>query len=625
MAAENDIDIHHSDTVDSSTLSTENPWAQLKESHDPKVFTRSWLQIQSRILGSDVVYGLVVLGTPDKGPFEPSATWPDATPPDKALIKAIENTITQRDSVVLHNKTENNENASSKNVISCPLIVDTQLCGAVVFEVIDNVSEEQLHQKLEQLIWGAGWLEVNVHRNKYTTSDRLVTVLELIATSLHHERFQASATAVATELAGILGCERVAIGFLRGQHAQVRALSHSASFGKKANLIRHIEAAMDEAIDQHSTVLFPAPEEGALQVTRSHEILSKEQDNVAICTIPLTEGDRLIGAMLLERSSDLPFDNSIIQLCQHTASLLGPLLDVKRKDDRWIVSKIGVSIFNQFKNLIGPRHTGLKLTAIVALMLILFFSFATGDYRVTADARLEGTVQRSIAVPVAGYVVEATARAGDIVNQGDILFILDDKDLRLEKLKWIGQKLKSKREHSEAMAKHNRAKASVLSAQIEQADTEIALLDEQLKRTRVAAPFDSFIVSGDLSQSLGAPVERGDVLFEVAPLDSYRVILNVDERDIDDIKIEQTGRLSLTSAPDDILTIVVEKITPLSTSEEGRNFFRVEARLEDEQSQTLRPGMEGVGKILVDERKYSWIWTHKITHWFKVFFWSWWP
>lgn len=257
--------------------------------------------------------------------------------------------------------------------------------------------------------------------------------------------------------------------------------------------------------------------------------------------------------------------------------------------------------------------------------MLLFFIFVNGDYRVTADARLEGTVQRSIAVPVSGYVVEAGARAGDIVQKGDILFTLDDRDLRLERLKWVSQKLKSSREYNEATADHNRAKARVLGAQIEQAEAEISLLDEQLARTRMTAPFDSFIVSGDLSQSLGAPVERGDVLFQVAPLNSYRVILEVDERDIVDVKQGQTGRLALTSSPEDVLPIRVEKVTPISTPEEGRNYFRVEAQLEGELSSVLRPGMEGVGKIYVDERKLIWIWSYKITHWMRMFFWSWWP
>jgi multidrug resistance efflux pump len=226
---------------------------------------------------------------------------------------------------------------------------------------------------------------------------------------------------------------------------------------------------------------------------------------------------------------------------------------------------------------------------------------------------------------MAGYVVEANARAGDIVKAGDVLFSLDDRDLRLERLKWVGQRSQYSREHSEALADHDRAKVNILGAQIDQAEAQIALIEEQLERINVTAPFDSFVVSGDLSQSLGAPVERGDILFEVAPLAAWRVILEVDERDIGEVAVGQTGQLALTGMPGDALPVEVEKITPVSTAEEGRNFFRVEAHLLDETAPTLRPGMQGVGKIYVDQRKLIWIWTHKITQWWRMFLWSWWP
>jgi hypothetical protein len=103
------------------------------------------------------------------------------------------------------------------------------------------------------------------------------------------------------------------------------------------------------------------------------------------------------------------------------------------------------------------------------------------------------------------------------------------------------------------------------------------------------------------------------------------VILEVDERDIDDVAVNQTGQLALSSAPEQALPITVEKITPLSTAEEGQNYFRVEARLDGNIPPRLRPGMEGVGKISIERRKLIWIWTYKITHWVRMFFWSWWP
>ena len=68
----------------------------------------------------------------------------------------------------------------------------------------------------------------------------------------------------------------------------------------------------------------------------------------------------------------------------------------------------------------------------------------------------------------------------------------------------------------------------------------------------------------------------------------------------------------------------MEKITPVSTAEEGRNFFQVEAKM-NETSDLLRPGMEGVAKITIERRKLIWIWTHNLVDWLRLTFWSLWP
>ena len=202
---------------------------------------------------------------------------------------------------------------------------------------------------------------------------------------------------------------------------------------------------------------------------------------------------------------------------------------------------------------------------------------------------------------------------------------LDDRDLRLERLKWATQRAKQQREYSEALAKQELAKAQVLRTQIEQAEAQLTLVDEQISRLRITAPFDGIIVSGDLSQQLGAPVERGNVLFEVAPLKEYRIVLKVDERDIVEVTPGLSGELVLSSMPDRGFAFRIEKITPVSTAQEGRNFFRVEARPTGGNTEVLRPGMQGVAKITIDERRLAWIWSHKVVHWLRMFVWSWWP
>ena len=62
----------------------------------------------------------------------------------------------------------------------------------------------------------------------------------------------------------------------------------------------------------------------------------------------------------------------------------------------------------------------------------------------------------------------------------------------------------------------------------------------------------------------------------------------------------------------------------MATAEDGRNFFRVEARLEGP-TPALRPGMEGVAKIEVGERRLIWIWTHSLVDWLRLWIWNWLP
>ena len=150
------------------------------------------------------------------------------------------------------------------------------------------------------------------------------------------------------------------------------------------------------------------------------------------------------------------------------------------------------------------------------------------------------------------------------------------------------------------------------------------LVDAQLEKIEVKAPFKGVVVDGDLSQSIGAPVERGDVLFQVAPLDSYRVIQEIDESDISNLAIGQVGEMVLSAFPSRRYPYVVEKITPVSISREGRNFFRVESTPKGD-APGLRPGMEGYSKVKVDRRRLIWIWTHTAFDWLRLKSWSWLP
>jgi RND family efflux transporter MFP subunit len=274
--------------------------------------------------------------------------------------------------------------------------------------------------------------------------------------------------------------------------------------------------------------------------------------------------------------------------------------------------------------IIGPSHVAAKLIAVALLGIAFYLSRATGTYRITADTVLEPAAQLSVATAFDGYIRTARVRAGDIVHKGDELATLDDREYQLERTRWQSQEDQSQRQYHEALGNGSASQVQIFAAQVAQARAQVALLDEQIARTRIKSPFDGVIVTGDLSQSLGVPVQRGQVLFQIAPLDSYRVILQVDERDIADVTVDKRGQLVLSGSPNDPLPFKVRRITPVSTTSEGRNYFRVEAEL-DSAPERLKPGMEGIGKIEIDARKLVWIWTHQATDWLKLKVWNWLP
>jgi multidrug efflux pump subunit AcrA (membrane-fusion protein) len=167
----------------------------------------------------------------------------------------------------------------------------------------------------------------------------------------------------------------------------------------------------------------------------------------------------------------------------------------------------------------------------------------------------------------------------------------------------------------------DRAEARVLEARIAQTQAKLDLLDARLARTRLEAPFDGVVISGDLSRSLGAPVERGQVLFEVAPLDGHRIVLQADERDVGELAPGMQGTLALAALPDATLGFTLARVGSVAQTETGQAVFRVEGRLEGDVP-ALRPGMEGVAKVAVERRSALWILSHRLVEWVQLTAWT---
>lgn len=600
----------------------EGLWTQLTAPENPSAFFASWLALCCQQI-RESTGGLLLLGKADCGPYSPVAIWPDASRDVQDLVPAAEKALTKRQGLVLKNE-DTGHAGSSSQYIAYPVEVYGKIHGVLVL-ALHHCDDARLQAIKRQTLWSAAWLENQILRNSNAEAlsivERLAALLELTAHTVKYEKFTQAAMTLVNDLATRLSCDRISLGLVHGRAVRLLAVSHSSSFHKRSNLVRETEELMEEAIDQQSTIILPADQPASLACL--HQNFLRRHELAALCTVPLRGRTGYFGALLLERSSQA-FDPALLEMLKSLGSLLGPVLENQWRQEHWVRSGLLQAPRRWFHYLFGPDGFILKSVVAGLVLAVIIFSLVETEFRVSSKTVIEGAVQRSIVAPFDGFIAGSRVRPGDLVAEGQELCVLDDRDLLLEQQKWRMVAEQYRKKYRQAIGTHERAEAQVVAAQIRQAEAEEGLLEEKLLRSRITAPFSGVIISGDLHQKLRSPVQTGEELFQLAPLEMYRVILQVDEHDMAYVQTGQKGVLLLSSLPRERFHFSVQKITPVSVSEEGKNYFRVEAQL-DQAPSILRPGMEGIGKIESGRRSLLWIWTRTIRDWIRLKIWAWTP
>ncbi|WP_407493412.1 efflux RND transporter periplasmic adaptor subunit [Pseudooceanicola sp. MF1-13] len=593
----------------------------LTEDEDDEVFFDSWLALQARQLPGAVNAVLVVLA--EDGRLRPVAFWPKGAPPGAEAIKAAQSALKKASGVVRRAQ----EADGRTNAFAYPVKSGDEVVAVGAFTV-QNASEADLQAALRRVQWGSSWLEGRfAHQERETVKDtagRLATVLDLVGVSLEHDSAGAAALAFTTEAATRLGATRVSLGQRKRYRSKVLSVSHSAQISRRQNLVRGIGNAMDEAIDQRRIVVFPAADDDNAVTACHRELSQKLGASGPVVSVPLHDNKRIIGAVTAEFPPDKVVSDADIDALEATSAVSAQILDLRRREERWLITKSGEVVWAHLGRLLGRGYLGRKLAVLTLIALTIFFATYHSDFDVPAQASLEGEVQRVVAAPFDGYIATEAARPGDLVQQGDVLAALDDRELQLELSAWRNRRVQHEAERQRALADRDIAQAKIFEAQSEEADVQIALVERQIELATLRAPFDGVILSGDLSQGLGRGVRLGDPLFQIAPLDRYRVILLISEEDISHIAVGQTGEVLVSAFPDRPFPVEVTKITAVTLPEEGKNAFRVEATLTGETPE-LRPGMEGAARIGSGEHLLIWIWTRRATNWARVQLWKWLP
>ena len=315
--------------------------------------------------------------------------------------------------------------------------------------------------------------------------------------------------------------------------------------------------------------------------------------------VPLLAGDKLLGIVLLLWPS-AEKDLACLQEVIDTAPLSGMYID------RFVGSGRRGQHIPTVKN--NPRKT-FALTA-VALVLLATLAFFPKEFKLHPPAVVQPIQIRYVVARFDGLLQKVFVEPGDRVEQESQLALLDGRELELELRSVQADAAKSLKMRDNYMAEGQVADAQIAFLEYSRLQERETLLLGRQKQLLLVSPYTGIVLRGDLKQSQGGPVAKGEVLFEVAPLDRVELQLLVTDEDIAHVQEGAVVAVQFDAFAGRVWKGRVARLAPQAELVQGENVFPVTFEVENEDG-LLLPGMQGVGAISCGKRSVLWIYFHK--------------
>lgn len=528
-------------------------------------------------------------------------------------------------------------------VLAVPVLGDGGRAAAVITLLIESRGKAAVQSTLAMAEVLAGYVTLHAGRQEIRRMQQAGLSMEL-ATRLigainAAPNFKGAALRLVNDLTRQLGADRAAIGWVGGaggDRINVVSLSDAEKFDTRTKMIKQIAEAMDECADQEQAVLYPAPAGGSdlllsQAITTSHRELAAGDGRLSLCSVPLRDGDRTVGVLLVElkRKDEKPgtapqpgLDLRGVEVLQAAMDLVTPVLAVKWSDSRVLPVRAMGDARKGLAWVVGPKHTVWKGVAVLVVIAALFVTFFKIEHRVGATVELRPRTQRTVAAPYDAVVWKLGdgVEPGKVVKQGDVIVELDTRELRLQRDQADARFQQAFKQLAAARRDGKVTEAQIAQTAMDKAEAERSLADVRIGMARLTAPMDGVVIAGDLTDKIGSSVKSGEELFLLAPVNDLMAVAKVDERDIALVKQGAHGEVATRSRPSDGFGVTVETIVPMAMPKDGKNLFEVRAKL-DETSDWMRPGMEGQVRIDAGRRSLLWIGTRRVIDQVRLWLW----
>lgn len=223
--------------------------------------------------------------------------------------------------------------------------------------------------------------------------------------------------------------------------------------------------------------------------------------------------------------------------------------------------------------------------------------------RFAAVGTLEAVNAITVVSQIDAVVLEIPFEEGSLLTKGDLIAQLDDAQLQAQKDR--AQALRDQKKIS-----YDRVKALVeqklaatqelddVSAALKIAEADLALIQAQLSKTRIVAPFTGLV--GTRRVSPGTFLRSGDPITDLAQIDELRLIFFAPERYLPELKPGAQVTVSTTAYPGYELKGRINVVEPVV--DPSTRSVKITARVGNSNLR-FRPGMSADVLAVLSERK----------------------
>ena len=445
-----------------------------------------------------------------------------------------------------------------------------------------------------------------------------------LTTAGGYESSDEMAFAITNELRNKLGCELVALGLVRKRTVKIASISGLDDVSRRSPGVLVLVAAMEECLDADETLVFQHNGTWSDDDTPLRFHLHKQWHAAvkgdAVASIPLRHGGRTQAILSLRHRATQPFSREQLTNIQSRVEPYISALLLARRADRGLWTHARESSQEARAALLAPGHMGRKIVGTCVALACFGFVFGRMSYQPTVPCVVTAAHLRHVAAPIDGILIAAHVTDGDRVQRGDVLCEFDRRELDRQIAALDAELLVLERERDRAMAVDSPVEVQLAAAKQHQVRAQLDILQGRAEHTAVRAPIDGVVVKGDLRMMIGGVLQRGRPLFEIAPLEQWRLELQIPESLADDLGSDVPGVFASFARPEETHGFRLSRLQPAARSHNQKTVYMAEADIDADLAGIL-PGMEGVARIQLGSRPIWWVALHRAIDWIRMNLW----